>query len=486
MTINKQDVIYLLLIIALASAGAVLISNPNIQVGLFGLATLLVIGLVVAIYIKPSLGAVVLIIAVFSNISRQFTDQGLPGVIKPLVAIVAATIFVRYLNESMPGGRVKTRTVEVFLFLFLIATALSYIVADNKDRALEATLDLGKDIVIIYCFLFTLRTPNTWKMAAWTIILVMGFLCLLGAYQVIRGNYRQEFFGLARVVQDIGSYSTTYRIAGSIKEPNIWGQVVVASIPLVLLRVIDESRIRIKLISLGILGILLFEVLNTYSRGAYLALAIIFVLTALSYRLHPLVWFSSMAVVVLAIPWLPSSYTARFETLSLLSPGSQGGIYQEDSFRGRTSEMLTGLSMFVNNPLLGVGAGNYPNNYQTYATNVGLELRSGERDPHSLYVQVLAETGVIGTIMFVGFSIALLVGLTRARNSISHLEEYRHWIPWIIAIQLTIIGYLITSFFLHGAYLRFFWIFSALAMSAIQLTEELRQDAERPSRELTT
>ncbi|OQY82003.1 MAG: hypothetical protein B6D40_09910 [Anaerolineae bacterium UTCFX3] len=484
MTIRKQDMVYLLLAVALAGAGAVLIGNPDVRVGLFGLAVLLVIGLVVAIYVKPSLGAVVLIVAIFTNISRQFTDRGLPSVTKPLVLIVAATILVRYINDSMPSGREMTRGIETFLFLFFLMTAFSYLAADNQDRALEAIIDLGKDIVIIYCFLFTLRTPDTWKMAAWSIILVMGFLCLLGAYQALTGNYQQDFFGLAGTLQDAGSYSTTYRIAGPIREPNIWGQITVAAIPLVLLRVTHEPRLRMKALSLGILGILLFEVLNTYSRGAYLALAVILFLAALEFRPHPLTWFAGIAALVLLIPLLPSSYMTRFQTLLLLSSPSEGGIYKEDSFRGRSSEMLTGLSMFAEHPLLGVGAGNYPNNYQKYAPNVGLEVRSGERDPHSLYVQLLAETGFLGALLFIGFSAALLIGLTRARASIAHLEEYRHWTPWITAIQLTIVGYLLTSFFLHGAYLRFFWIFAALAMSAIQLTQELLQDSERAAREL--
>lgn len=473
MEIKKNDLIYVLMSIAFAGAGAVVIGIPNARLGLYVGAVLLAIGLVMAIYIKPSLGADILIVAVFTNISRTFTDQGLPSIIKPLVAIVAVSIFVRYINAArMPGGRIKTGRIESYLFLFLMVTIFSYLAADDKERAIEAILDLAKDIVIIYCILFTLRRPETWTQSAWTIILITAFLCMLGGYQVISGNYDREFFGLARVVEDVGTHSTTYRIAGPIKEPNIWGQIVVAVVPLVIFRIIYERRMRMKILMVGILGILLFEVLNTYSRGAYLALAIIFILVLLGQRLHPLVWFAGMAVALLVPPFLPPGYIERFQTLSLLSPATENGIYQEASFRGRTSEMLTGLNMFVKNPLLGVGAGNYPNNYQEYTEELGLELRTGERDPHSLYVQILAETGLVGMISFLGFSILLLVNLSRARQSIERMVAYKGWASWISAIQLTIIGYLITSFFLHGAYLRFFWIFVALALAAIQLTEE--------------
>jgi putative inorganic carbon (HCO3(-)) transporter len=176
---------------------------------------------------------------------------------------------------------------------------------------------------------------------------------------------------------------------------------------------------------------------------------------------------------------MPSSYRERFQSLFLLAPTNQNGIYQESSFRGRSSEMLTGLAMFTEHPLLGVGAGNYPNNYQKYTHLVGLELRSGERDPHSLYVQILAETGIVGAVAFAGFSILLLINLHRARRSIEHLSIYQSWGPWVSAIQLTIVGYLLISIFLHGAYLRYFWIFVALAMSAIQLSDAMLMKSER-------
>jgi O-antigen ligase len=132
--------------------------------------------------------------------------------------------------------------------------------------------------------------------------------------------------------------------------------------------------------------------------------------------------------------------------------------------------------MFANNPILGVGAGNYPNNYQEYTVEVGLEQDTAEQEAHSLYVQILAETGILGAISFVGFSILLLINLSRARQSIEHLVKYQNWLPWISAIQLSVVGYLITSAFLHGAFIRYFWIFVAFALSAIQLTEELLVD----------
>ncbi len=474
MKINKTDNIYILMGIAFAAASAVVTANPNAKVWLLSAAALLAVGLVIAIYINPHLGASVLIVAVFTNISTTFTDNGLPSINKPLVAMVAAAILVRYYNASrLPGGREKTGGIEAFLFVYFMVIALSYVAADNKERTLDAIVDLGKDIVIIYCFLFALRKPETWKQSAWIIIFVTAFLCLLGSFQVLTGNYDQKFFGMAGVAADVGEFSTTQRIAGPITEPNIWAQVVVAVVPLVIYRIIYEKRLRMKLLAAGILGVLLFEILNTYSRGAYLGLGVIVFIILLGQRPRLQTWFGIGAAAVLMLVMLPASYAERFQTLSLLTPSTENGIYQEGSFRGRASKMLTGLTMFARNPILGVGAYNYPNNYELYTQEIGLETETGERDPHSLYVQILAETGILGAIAFMGFSILLLVTLSRTRKSIEHIVKYQSWVPWITAIQLSIVSYMVTSTFLHGGYIRYFWILVALALSAIQLTEEL-------------
>jgi O-antigen ligase len=196
-------------------------------------------------------------------------------------------------------------------------------------------------------------------------------------------------------------------------------------------------------------------VLNTYSRGAYLVLAIDVVLILFVFEKHfnPLIALAGLSILLLLIPFLPSSYRDRFVTLSAFT--AENGIYQDTSFRGRSSEMLTGLAMFAAHPILGVGAGNYPANYQHYAQLIGIEFRAQARDPHSLYVQLLAETGILGTIAFLGLVFFLIRALNKACRNIELAPHLHDWLPWISAIRLAIISYLLTSIFLHNAYIRY-------------------------------
>jgi O-antigen ligase len=227
------------------------------------------------------------------------------------------------------------------------------------------------------------------------------------------------------------------------------------------------------------LGLLLFIVLNTYSRGAYLTLAIDFLLILFLYRkrIHPIVLFGGVTILVLLLPFVPVTFRDRFTSLFVAT--SQSGVYQDTSLRGRSSEMLTGLAMFAERPILGVGAANYPTHYQRYAQLIGIEFRAEARDPHSLYIQVLAETGILGTITFFGMVFFLFTALGRAGQAIQKVERFEEWLPWLNAIRLALLSYLLTSVFLHNAYIRYFWILVAMALAAVQITYNMLNRSER-------
>ena len=481
MNISKNDLFYILMSIAVASIGVIAVNNAHTKLGLYSLVGLLTIAMVMAIIIKPSLGANILVLAIYTNISDSFTTQGYPSIIKPLVVVVAFALLARYLYAGqLPIWHRKTARIEFFLLAYFLVVIASYLVASDKNQALTEILDLAKDTVIIYCILFALRDPQSWKQTTWLIILTTFALCCLSLYQLISHNYTQTFFDTASVVMDkVFGDSSTPRIGGPINAPNLWGQILAAVSTLLVFRIIHEKRTLVKLAGFAMLAVMLYILLNTYSRGAYLVMAIdvILILFVFEKQFNLFVGFAGLGLLILLIPFIPSTYRDRFITLSDFT--AQNGIYQDTSFRGRTSEVLTGLTMFAAHPILGVGAGNYPVNYQQYTQLIGIEFRTQQRDPHSLYVQLLAETGIFGTIAFLGMAFSLLRALNRACRAVELSPPLQEWLPWISAIRLAIISYLLTSIFLHNAYIRYFWILVAMALAAIQITDSLLKKTER-------
>jgi len=485
---NKSDFLYFFIAIAMAAGVAILIGFPDPDIGLFAALGFMGIALMMAIYVTPSLGADVLIIAIFTNISDELTNRGYPSIIKPLVGVVALAIFVKYFQagRNASAGGDKTARVEFFLFMLFAVTAASFMVADNKDRAMTAIFDVGKDIVIIYCILYALRTPQVWKRSVWVVVGVTTFLCVLGAYQYFTGRFDNDLFGMASIKFDSVVEGSSTRLGGPINAPNMWGQTVVAVMAIAAFRLFHERSKIVKLMVAAALGFMMLETLNTYSRGAYLALGVVALLIMFVFekRINRLGALMAVGLFLLSIPFLPATYRERLGSLSILtsSTSNQYAVYQDSSLRGRSSEMLTGIEMFKANPIIGVGAGNYKNNYQSYSQLLGIELRSEERDAHSLYLQILAETGVFGFIAFAGAIGSLFIALGKARLAAAADLRLHDWLPWLNAMQVSLIAYLVAATFLHGAYIRYFWILVALTVTAIQITYDLLE--ERPKKSL--
>ncbi len=482
---RKTDFLYILIAVAMAAGAAILIGFPDPDIGLFAALGFMGIALMMAIYVTPSLGADVLIIAIFTNISDELTNRGFPSIIKPLVGVVALAIFVKYFQagRGATAGSGKTARVEFFLFLLFAATAASFVVADNKDRAMTAILDVGKDIVILYCILYALRSPQVWKRSVWVVVAVTTFLCALGAYQYFTGRFDSDLFGMASVKFDSVVEGSNTRLGGPINAPNMWGQTVVAVMAIAAFRLFHERSKVTKLVVAGLLGLMLLEALNTYSRGAYLALGVVALLIMFVFekRINRLAALTVVGLFLLSIPFWPSTYAERLGSLSILTSSSNNeyAVYQDSSLRGRSSEMLAGIEMFKANPIIGVGAGNYRNNYQSYSQLLGIELRAEERDAHSLYLQILAETGVFGFIAFAGVIGALFIALGKARQAADADLRLHDWLPWLNAMQVSLIAYLVAATFLHGAYIRYFWILVALTLAAIQITYDLLEERQQ-------
>ena len=130
MTVQRNDFYYLLSVVALSGLAAYALGNSNSNIQLYGLAGLMGIALVLAVIVKPNLGANVLIIAIYSNVSANMSDMGYPGIIKPLVAVVFSAIMIRnYYAGQLPVDRRNTAFTETFLILYFLVLAASYLVA---------------------------------------------------------------------------------------------------------------------------------------------------------------------------------------------------------------------------------------------------------------------------------------------------------------------------------------------------------------------
>jgi hypothetical protein len=119
-----------------------------------------------------------------------------------------------------------------------------------------------------------------------------------------------------------------------------------------------------------------------------------------------------VVLLVLLVPILPTNYTERLVTTVDLFSGDSNDARNETSFRGRTSEVVVAWRIFMDHPVFGVGLKNYKYYYQDYAQPLGWDKRREERSAHNLFLEIAAETGLVGLAAFWGYCGHGLFGFT--------------------------------------------------------------------------
>jgi O-antigen ligase len=149
--------------------------------------------------------------------------------------------------------------------------------------------------------------------------------------------------------------------------------------------------------------------------------------------------------------------------------------------------------MFVDNPVLGVGPGNYRWNTGKYQTAEQFEKYGRDltfiKVVHSAYFEVLSELGLVGTLLIATIFVrtfrdlkrlSLLPpehkppdALSRARMHLGRFaEETQQFRYFSLAIAGSLIGYLVTAAFLSFTYSSHSWILIALAVALNQIHKQ--------------
>src|SRR6185312_7543232 len=171
-------------------------------------------------------------------------------------------------------------------------------------------------------------------------------------------------------------------------------------------------------------------------------------------------------------------FRARIATLGEASLTRQQQQIGDASFRVRRNAYVSGALMFLDHPLLGVGPGNYELNFFDFSALSGLSGESKVRDPHSLPIQIAAETGLAGLAVFGWILAAGLGEMGRARRRL-RAAGAPHFADLIWALELAVATYMLLSLFLHGAYFRHFWILLGLGVLGASLAQAPAPRRER-------
>lgn len=484
-------------VVALAAAlvGAIAVASPGLlhldqdltAHGLLALCGGLATGALVLW--RPDLGLLLLTAFVCLNLSQVLVRyHRLPSLLQLLAFPLLLGIVAHRRTPALKRvvDSVATRWLVAYGLVILFSTTLA------RDAALadERLAETGKSVAI-YLLVATLASSAALvRRAAWSLLACGALLGSLGVAQIATGDFQNDFGGLARV-----KYAQIYgdvfepRIAGPLGDPNFYAQALVLLVPLGLSLAMSERAAHRKAIALAGTGLVVGAAALTYSRGGALALAVVLALSLLAWPLsRRRAALATGLVAVLVALLVPAGFARRLTTLEQVWPGREAVLRPDSSLEKRRLLVGAAWRMFLDHPLAGVGAGNYTVHFESYADEVGGMARDYEEPderhyPHSLYLEIAAETGLVGLVAFGGVIAAGVVSLRRAREAFRRAGDERT-AALVQGFAIALFGYLVSSLFLHGHYQRYLWLLlgfaSALDALASARAPSDEQDAAAP------
>jgi putative inorganic carbon (HCO3(-)) transporter len=451
----------------LVAVGTAVIGGP------IPMVLLLVAALGIALVGRPEIATPVFAFVFYLNLPTLATRfHGVPAVVAVLFGLILVLPALKYI--LIERRKVVFPVPYGLMFAYLAAAVMSTLLsADVESSALAFGVFLSEGLLLYFLVVNVVRSTEMLRQVIWALLIAGAVMGAISIWQETTQHYDNVLGGLAQINQvgfgvgeDITGKVVRPRLAGPIGEQNRYAQVLVVLVPLALFRFWGERRLMLRVLAGACALLIISGILLTFSRGAAVALAGLFLtMAALRYiRVRDLVVVGVTFALLIGI--VAPQAIIRLDSLAgvgaLLS--SQEGD-ADGAIVGRATSNLAALNAFLDHPIVGVGPGQYFRRFsQEYGNDLGLRHFDSQRRAHNLYFETAADLGIIGFSAFMAVIGATLLPLWRLRR---RLRARRPDLANIAAsFFLSVLAYLYTGVFLHLSYERYFWMLLALAAVA--------------------
>ena len=417
-----------------------------------------------------------LVLAMIFMIYCQFPSELRAFGFKHLKAIVAVVLVVRVLVKRQVYSEVLH--AAGLILLYCAVGAASVLWAEDPSRAEAMALQIAKGGALFVLVSASLDRPEAIRRSAWAVV-AAGLLMSLGPiYQRLSGDYDNPLWGFGHgTIAHIWGAIDGYRLSGTLSDPNSFAEALVPVLALGFGLLWTEQKLALCLCAAGAMVAVTIGVILSYSRAGALGVAVVALLVVFAFRprLRAILIFVALALAV--SPAIDKGYINRMKTFQKFTPSRHAELLTEPGFKGRVSEVWSGLQMFRDHPLRGVGLGNYEVYYQRYSRPLGIDRRTEEREAHSLPVEIAAETGILGLAAFGLFLAAVLGRVIRARRLL--LPDSQREAALVSAVAVALLGYLAVSLTLQSNYVSLFWILAAIAHATQRSFQRSAENVDR-------
>lgn len=336
--------------------------------------------------------------------------------------IAVLTLLVYVPTQLGLEGNLTTRPREVNLvLLLLLAGLLSIPLALNK---LEAFNSFNEFLKVVLMFIVMVNVVRTEKRLKAMLLLVLITSCIVSAAAV--NDYRMGVF-----LRDLENNRIRGSLGNLFDNPNDLALHLVTMVPLAFGLLLASRAGLKKLFFVGCAGLIMAGVVATFSRGGFIGL--VCVAAVLAWRLAKSNKFLIVAglpiVLVLFLLFAPGGYKSRIASTN------------DDSGIARREELKRSLFVALHHPLFGVGMNNY------------IVFSNVNHATHNAYTQVASELGLPAMVIYILFLITPLKGVRRISRETSATRHKSWYFYLAVGLEASLIGYMVSSFFLSVAYL---------------------------------
>lgn len=412
------------------------------------LIVLIVLGSVPVILVRPYAG--ILMWFWISLMSPHMLAWGYAQQFRVALVVGAATLISWFFSREpkLPPNL----TVTYALAAFTLWVSLAAVFAIHPEVAVPKWQEIIKILAMTFVTMCVVQSRERIHWLVWVIVFSIGFYGFKGGiFAILTGG--------------------TYRIYGPsgtfIEENNALALALIVLLPLMQYLRINSANQWVRHGLLAGMGLTVVSILASYSRGALLGLTVMIGFFFLKTK-HRLVTIIVMAGVLGAgLMLLPEEWYTRMHTIEHYD--------KDDSAQGRFDAWTFAYRLALDHPLVGGGqlVGQDSQLFRHYVPR-GLSARAA----HSIYFEVLGETGFVG----LGLFLFLLIASFRAGSNIIRLTRDRPDLAWARSlaamIQVSLFGYAVTGAFLS---LGFFDLYYALvAVIAVTQLVVRREIAKSP------
>ena len=363
--------------------------------------------------------------------------QGMRLVLYLMVSLLVGILF------SPIEKRLIRSPHDKFSGMFFVAIVLSTVMLFWISYIVDMTIETVKIAIIYYFIVMVVDNEDRFKQTVWTIIILMGFVALMGVLQ----HYGYDITGAGMIfAADKGVWQI--KGIGNFDNPNDLAYSVVLVVPFAVGFLFQTERFLGRLTALVLLIVSTYCVYLTRSRGGQVALA-----ASLGTWFY--LWIDNpkrkRQLIVLVISVIMGTVVVQAT-----------GYRENESAMGRIQAWSKGWELLGSNPLFGVGKDQFREHHK--------------KDTHSSYVRAGAELGLLGLYAFMGMIYA--VGLTILKLQKPTVDK--KWRPFYAGFGAYFVSYLAASAFSTRTYDLIFLICVALVgvlgRLALSNTEEVSSE----------